>query len=292
MSDYQTIEGVDGITPVGAILSMGRKGTEGRRGVVERDRFHLVAPRAVNDVRPHLAAFTRFNTAVPEARQSVLGNLVFARREECFQYSLRNFVAPGGRRHPDRRPFCVGDGTQATRWMGTVEEPDNFQTIRCPNDRCEFRQGTPAACKPWMRFRFRLRWPETAKPEWRGMPRLLAQFESTSWNTVKLFVGLFDYVEQMAKDIGIVPIFFGLPVVLSLTFQTKPSKQQKFPVVVPNLDDVDPIEWFTKQQTLLAQLRDREQITLAQSEVPERPMLIHQAYEELEMPGPLSQQEE
>lgn len=288
MSDYRSIDGLDGIAPVGAILTMGRKG-DNRRGVVEKDRFHLVQPKAVNDIRPHIAAFNRFNIAKPEARQTVLGNLVFGRREESFQYSLRNFVAPGNRRHPNRRPFCVGDGKVATRWVGGLEDPDDFREIVCPHDRCEFRQSKPAACKPFMWLRFRIRWPPG---QWEHLPRMLVQFESSAWNTTKRFVGLFDHIDSIFSDLGIAPVLFGLPIALTLTFQTRPTEKTRFPVVVPTLDGVDPIDWFTLQQKKLEMLRAREQITLAQTEDVEKPMLIHQAYEDLSMPGPQSKGED
>ena len=280
------IVGVEGTAPIGAVLSAGRK-KEGGRGVIERDRFHLVAPKAVNDIRPYIEAFAKFNTLGPEKRRTVYGNLVYARESECYGFRLRNYVAPAGKRHPNRRPFCEGDGERAVRWGGSVDEPDEFYDIKCPNDRCEFRQTKPASCKPWMWFRFRIRWPQTSAP----LPTMLVQYESTSWHTTNRFVGMFKYLEGVAKDLGVAPVLFGLPVVLTMTEQTKPSDKSRFPVVVPTVE-MDPIDFFTKQQERLRMLRDEGSVTLrALPESSEAPLLVHHAMEDVSVPGPLSKEE-
>lgn len=284
MSAPSGIVGLEGVAPVGAVLSVGRK-KEGGRGVVERDRFHLVAPRAVNDVRPYLPQFQRFNTASAGARSTVLGNLIYARESETFGYRLRNYVAPGNKRHPNRRPFCEGDGHMAVRWMGGLQDPDDFRVIKCPHDRCEFRQTKPAACKPWMWFRFRIRWPAA----WEGsMPTPLVQYESASWYTSSRFIGLLEYIKGVAADLNIEPVLFGLPITLTLTEQTKPSAQTRFPVVVPSIE-VDPIEWFSRQQERLRLLAAEGTVTLrALPEASEAPLLVHQEFEDVSVPGPLS----
>lgn len=243
------IEGLKGREPVGCSVTVGTK-APGAGFPIQKDRFHIVSRRQNPDgVKPHLSAFEGFHNAAPEYRRTLLGNIVHATRAQCFEYHLKNQVGPNGA-HPDMRPFCVGNGRQAERWLG--KEPDNFKVIECPHDQCEFRtapaQGKPIPCKPWMRFYFRLRWRKGA------MPEMLAQFTSASWHTTRNFVGLFDYVERSARQLGLEDFsLFGFPMVLALTEQTKASSKARFPVVEVT-PEIDPVTFFMEQRQKLREL--------------------------------------
>jgi len=244
------ISGTTGREPVGVVLSCGVK-KAGGGFPIEKDRFHLVVPREDNGVRPHHPAFSAFNAADPGKRQLVRGNLVHATKADCYEGYLRAQTGPKAiGMHPNRRPFCTGDGVHALRWMG--DGPDNFAEIKCANERCEYRLSTPPGCKPFTRLLFRLRWPD-GNP----LPSMLCKFTSGGWYTYSNVLGFFDYLEETARQIGIQsPSLFGFPFTLALTQQTKPSQKTRFPVVVI-APEADPVEFFARQSEQIAQLRGR-----------------------------------
>jgi hypothetical protein len=242
------ISGTTGREPVGVVLSCGVKKAGGGYPV-EKDRFHLVVPREDNGVRPHHPAFAAFNAAATGKRQLVRGNLVHGTKGECWEGYLRAQTGPKSvGMHPNRRPFCQGDGVRAERWSG--EEPDDYMAIQCPNERCEYRLTTPPACKPFSRLLFRLRWPD-GNP----LPSMLCKYTSGGWYTYSNLLGFFDYLENSAKQIGLEQYsLFGFPFSLALTQQTKPAAKTRFPVVVI-APEADPVEFFARQSEQLSQLR-------------------------------------
>ena len=246
MSDHEGIDGLDGREPVGAALTIGVK--HGAKGFpTETDRFHIVAPREEDGRRPHLAAFAQFNSADPDKRKLIRGNLVHARRAECFEHHLKAQTGPKKLgMHPQRRPFCVGDGLRATRWMG---DGDNFSDIKCPHDKCEYRLTEPASCKPWARLLFQLRWPD-GNP----LPTPLVKLTTGSWNTVRNLVGFFDHVEGAAGQLGLDDYsLWGMPFTLTLTRQTNAQKKRSFPVIAVS-PDMAPVEFFASQRETLRAL--------------------------------------
>lgn len=241
------IAGTEGRQPVGVVLSAGIK-KAGGGFPVEKEHYHLVVPREDNGTRPHHPAFAAFNSAPSEKRRMVRGNLVHATKGECFEGYLRNQASKQLGMHPNRRPYCQGDGVHAIRWMG--DEPDNYVDIKCPNEQCEYRLTTPAACKPFSRLLFRLRWPE-GNP----LPPMLCKYTSGGWYTYTNLLGFFEYLDRTAREIGLVHYsLFGFPFTMTLTQQTKPSAKTRFPVTVIT-PEADPVEFFARQS---------EQIKLAQ----------------------------
>ena len=248
MQRFNGIKDIRGTIPIVAALTMGRKAPSGQRGVVERDRFHLAMPQTTNNERPLHPAFASFNQAPPEYRREVWGHLAHATHADIFEHYLLNYIPPGMRRHPDRIPFCKGDGVRAMRWGGDPQRPRDFQEIACPNRDCEFRQPGNASCKPKMQFLFRLHWPE--RGPWATMPRELVKFESSAWGTVSAFVGLFEHIDQSALQFAhrfaTMPSLFGMPIKLTMSEETRASSRSKYYVVTPTLA-IDSIEWFTRQ---------------------------------------------
>lgn len=253
---HQGIANLDGREPVGAVLSIGVK--DSQKGFpTETDRFHLVNPRENGGVRALHISFHQYNTAPAEKRKVIHGNIVHGTREECFEFYLKAQVI--SKAHPNRMPCCVGDGEKATRWMGGT--PDNFKTIECPHDKCEFRQTKPPLCKPFMRFIFRLRWDKSNG--FAGIPELLVKFTSGAWSTTSNMKGFFEYIEKTAKELGMQQYtLFGFPFMMTLAYQTKPSDKSRFPVVTIT-PEADPVSFFMKQRENIRLLNSPASVPIA-----------------------------
>lgn len=221
------IDGLEGREPIGACLTVGTKGPKGNP--IDRGKFYVKSPDMAGDgARPPHPAFRAFNENEGVFRQRVAGVLVHSAWPECFEFGLRAQVLPKHPTHPRKVPACVGDGVRAVRYAGTGEDGSHdFREIACPHDACEFRQGDPKPCKPWMRFLFRPIWPGEGK-----LPTPLMKFTSQSWNTVRNFVGFRDYVESQARSLGVTDwTWYGVTFEMTLTEKSDPSKKSRFPVV-------------------------------------------------------------
>lgn len=268
------IAGTEGREPVGVVLSAGiKKGGSGFP--IEKEHYHLVQPREDNGSRPHHPAFAAFNHAPSEKRRTIRGNLVHATREECFEGYLRNQTSKQLGMHPNRMPYCQGDGVHAVRWMG--EGADNFADIKCPNEQCEYRLTTPPACKPFSRILFRLRWPE-GNP----LPAMLCKYTSGGWYTYSNLLGFFEYLERTAAEIGLERYsLFGFPFTLTLTQQTKPSAKTRFPVTVIT-PEADPVEFFARQSE---QLKLARATTYEALEDQREPAIEYEDVKSINVPG-------
>ena len=244
---YDGIEGLQPRLPLGAALTIGVKGPSG--APTQTDRFHFVSPHDAMEgkfrVRPLLPQFAAFNSADASKRQMIRGNLIHSKREECFAYHLRAQQL-GGKwpNHPQKRPACTGDGHKATRFYG--ETPEDFREIECPNELCEFRQGTTKACKPFAQLLFRPRWPE-GNP----LPTPLTKLTTGSWYSTAALLGFFAYLDEQASQLGLTAYsLYGLPFTLQLTFKSKPQAQQRFPVLALS-PEVDIVAFFLAQREQL-----------------------------------------
>ena len=252
LNNPQGIKGLEGREPVGAAVTIGVK--HAQRGFpTETDRWHVVNPREESGIRHLHPGFTSFNQAPPEKRKVLRGNIIHASASECFEYQLKAQVLTKG--HPDKKPACVGDGVNARRWAGPG--PDDFIDIKCPNERCEYRQTEPPKCKPFARFLFRLRWQDGI-----ALPTPLSKFTTGSWNTVANLKGFFDHIEKTANQLGLEQYtLFGFPFVLTLQYQTKASAKSRFPVVHISPEE-DPVTFFMRQRKNIAQLQSEHIIAL------------------------------
>ena len=250
MSAAPSIQGIAGLAgnePIGAAVTIGVK-DKARGFPTERDRFHIVeVNQDAEGRRPHHRAFAFFNQLPPEKRRLLRGNLVHANRAECFEHHLKAQVGKGAA-HPQKRPFCIGNGVTAVRWMGGA--PDNFKDIECPHDRCEYRvaQGNkPSPCKPWMRLVFRLTWDDATQAALAAkghpaLPSMTVKFTSGSWNTTRAVLGFFEQFERTAASLGIPGAkLFGLPFTMQLSEKTNSERQSRFPVVSlsPSMDLIE-----------------------------------------------------
>lgn len=262
LAEYRGIEGVTGREPVGAVLTIGKKQASGGIDPTTTDRFWLVMPTMGSDGRrPEHPEFATYNKAKPEHRQTIHGHLVHGEEGDCWHYNLKAQVLPGYPAHPDKRPACVGDGENATRYdpegkHGPVTE-DGFREIVCPNEACEFRQGKGAKpCKPFGRLYFRTRWKTDALPE------TLVKWTTGSWNSVRNLIGFFDHVREQATALGLESYsLYGLPFVLTLSRKTKPSERQAFPVV-SIAPECDLVAFFLQQRAQLRELGGPPEIKL------------------------------
>jgi len=241
--------------PIGAILSIGKKSARGFPH--ETDRFHIVSTmQDANKVRQPHPAFNSFNAAPPEKRKVIRGNLIHATRDDCFEYYLKAQTL-GGKQHPNKQPMCTGNGTTALRYADNQNDPNQFNEIVCPGDKCEFRVGDKPMCKPFSRLLFRLRWLDGV-----AFPTPLTKFSTGSWNTCANLVGFFEYIENVTKHLGIKEYsLFGFPFMMVLSKKTNPAKKTSFPVVTIT-PEADPVQFFTLQAQNFEQLSGSSSMAL------------------------------
>jgi len=172
----------------------------------------------------------------------------------------------GQKNAPKQGASLPGDGLRATRWVGPGA--NDFKEMACLHDLCEYRTCKPPKCSPAMRVLFRIRWSDESI-----MPGALVKFTSKSWRTTGNFYGetkekqpdgsisikksgFFGYIDEVASKLGIKNYsLFGYPFVMTLTEQTKPSENSRFPVTVIS-PEVDPIEFFARQREKIKQISD------------------------------------
>lgn len=243
---YEGIEGLDGRDPIGAALTIGRKGSSG--APTETDRFFFVQPvdTKVGDqrVRPLHPSFSAYNEADAKLRQSLKCNLVHERREDCFEHYLRaQVLSSKWPAHPQKRAACTGDGTKATRFFGFKEDKsEDWREIDSCGETCEFRIGDRKLCKPFARLLFRPRF-DSGK-----FPSLLTKLTSGSWHSVSAMLGFFQFIDDLARGLGMQSYsLIGLPFVITLSTKTKPQAAQRFPVMSFSIDG-DPVAFFLAQR--------------------------------------------
>lgn len=253
MNKHKGIKGLEGREPIGACVTIGRK-DKARGFPTDTDRWWITNPREESGTRHLHPGFAVFNELPTEKRKVIRGNIVHATQDECFEHHLKAQVISKPA-HPDKRPMCTGNGVKATRWVGPG--PDDFMEIKCLGPRCEYSQGKPSPCKPFARLLFRLRWPD-------GNPLStpVVKFTTGAWSTTANLVGFFDQIKKAAHQLGIKDYtLFGLPFLLTLQYQTKPSANSRFPVVYAS-PEMDPVSFFMQQRANIAQLQHEEIIAL------------------------------
>ena len=224
------IEGIEGREPVLARLNIGERDNRGiPRNFVGNDLvgFTFMVPHAAKDggkwhADPH-PKFGFFNHAEPRSkRYSVQGVLVHATQDDCFEYQLKAQKISGLK--SGNKAACIGDGVSAQRWD---DGSGDYLKIQCPHEKCQYRLTDPAACKPWMRLLFQVRWPGRD-----DLPTGLIKLVSQSWNTIANAKGFFERIETSAKLLGLSDYrLFGLPFTLTLVKHTSEQKKSRFPVV-------------------------------------------------------------
>jgi len=209
---FSGIKGLVGREPVGAILRVGRKGSDGYP--VDRNRFFIAKTTQDKGGRkPMHPAFSTFNNrGSAEACSTVRLAIMHGTPDQCFEAYLRCHKKPnvsnrGGKAEnpPNQMPWCTGDGMVATRWDG-----ETFVDQHCLNEQCPLRQpgsghrGQGRACKPHTRLLAQLIWGSKAVDtdsdtgEIKPFPTTLIRFTSNSWNTASNLKGYFGWWDQQA----------------------------------------------------------------------------------------------
>lgn len=322
--DFRARLGVPSIGHDDVVISRGRVLADSR-APIGKDRFWLVGEAAGagrDDRRPLLARYALYN-ADPQLNEDGTGRKVkddhgkwvwaasteqieevrVRRRElhgtlraarwvsaddeepSVVRHSLVNYRPDGEPVAPQSRPWCSSrDALTAERWTG-----QEWVTIPCPGDRCEWRQerrnakGYPVTpCVRKLVFWMDLRWPEgpcptcagtgirrgrecaackgTGRFSW-GLPPGTARLEtagSFSFATAKVLGFYDDFVAQWRAvgriagvDVG-EPDFYGLPVRLELRRETVQARRAE--VWVPMLS-LDLPEGWTLQGWMLERVR-------------------------------------
>ncbi len=248
--------------PIGAALSIGRKGPNG--APIDKDRFFIVRP--VADARgkdgrrdPH-PLYTTFNQLAPEGpaakahnemRATVRGVLVHADHLDAWTESL---VADKiqGHLHPTGGPSCKGDGSRAMRWSTEIGD---YGHLPCPDTKCRFRQPTQGqngrpqrpACHPHAKLIFQLRMKSAS---------LLCKFTSNAWETSESIKGFFDFIHQQAALMGVDRVnHYGLPFALTLAQRTGQGSRYSVVHMSPDFgEDRTLQEWLGAQSVARRQL--------------------------------------
>jgi hypothetical protein len=246
---YTEIAGVEGREPVGAVLSVGTR-KSATAAPSDRDRFFLKLPKIDGTkTRPDHPSFVAFNTAPPEKRRVVQAVVVHAQREQWCTSGLMHYAVKGDPT-PNARPWCTGDGERATRWDRKAGE---YRDIVCPHERCEYRQGQSAACKPVLRVLFQPVWAPGSP-----LPTPLCELDSHSWHSTSNMAGMIRHVEEQARHLGVPDgwSWYGFRFSIHLTEQTSRERQSRFPVLrfTPEI---------SVQSFLLAQAESRDKLAAA-----------------------------
>lgn len=225
---YTEIAGVEGREPIGAVLTIGTR-KSATSAPTDRDRFYFKLPRVDSSkTRPDHPSFAPYNAAPPERRKVINAVVVHATLAGWCTSSLIHYSQKGDPT-PNARPWCIGDGARATRWDRKSSE---YRDIPCPNERCEYRLGTSAACKPILRVLLQPTWPASA--DGRSLPSPLTELDSHSWHSTSNMVGMIRHVQEQARQLGIEDgawSWYGFPFAIQLTEQTSREKQSRFPVL-------------------------------------------------------------
>ena len=228
------IIGVTGSEPIGAALTIGRKGDRGFP--VQKDRFHIMEPHEGADRRraPH-TAFGWYNAAAPERRRMIRGTIEQASWDRCLEQrnaahrpnpAVLQGPAP---KIPNRRPWCTGDGATASRYL---DRKQAWCEIACPGAGCAHRVKSgkrPADCKPTTRFLFRLSFSAAVMARYQP-PSPVVIYRSGGWHTYRALLGLRESLDRAADAMGI-PGYSPMGYSFTLYLSEKTAEGQRFPVI-------------------------------------------------------------
>lgn len=302
MLQHHGIAGLHGRESIGAVLSIGRKETFGKKGNTEK--FYIVNPREYEGKRELHPSFKAFNEAPDDFRKVIYGNIMHARRTDCYWYNLS--LHTHGKMHPNRKYFCVGDGLRATRWVGPG--PDDFKEIECPNDKCEFRLCNPKKCRPKSSWVFRLRWEGYWKDK--NLPTPVIRFDNQSWNSCANIYGeqeitrpdgtkfifrggFFGQIEMAAEQMGIKDYsLFSYPFMMTLTRETKKINgvTWNYPVVTVTAE-MDPISFFLQQRQNIKQIAAPMPVITIAAEIEEEPSVMYDHPVQVSIPAQIGKSE-
>ena len=259
------------IEPVGATITVGRKGPNGNP--IDKDRYFLQSARADGSGRegrryfhPDFASFNKVyqGEGGPEKtehnlpRRTIRGVIVHSRQEDCHERRLQAYMLPdmpaADKQLLGRRPACGGNGTIAMRWNSKEKCHTQIDcTPACPYLRRPERGQPP--CTVFSRLFFQLRWAPVKDASGvlapSPLPTPLVQYSSKGWETSDTIEGMFNHVRQQAQELGVSNVdFYGLP--FRMTLEDRTSSGSRFQVSTFTLD-------FDGGRTLQAWLLEKAQ---------------------------------
>jgi hypothetical protein len=251
-----SIEGVTGVEPVGAALTIGIKGDRGFP--TEKDRFHIMEPREGSDGKRGVhPSFTWWAQAPPEMRRLVRGILV-GPWDRMLRQSYRAQVLPGKPQHPGKRPACVGDGRTAERFDGQ-KGPADFRAMPCPGEACPFRKRgvdprngkeTREPCTPSTLFLFRIGFTDAVTQRYQP-PTPVVRFASNAWRTYRAILGLRESLDRAAEQLGLPMDYDPTGFRFSLLLTEAKGAGTKYPTVVVSPDE-SAVDFLLGRQRLLS----------------------------------------
>jgi hypothetical protein len=251
-----SIEGVTGVEPVGAALTIGIKGDRGFP--TEKDRFHIMEPREGSDGKRGVhPSFTWWAQAPPEMRRLVRGILV-GPWDRMLRQSYRAQVLPGKPQHPGKRPACVGDGRTAERFDGQ-KGPADFRSMPCPGEACPYRKRgvdprngkeTREPCTPSTLFLFRIGFTDAVTQRYQP-PTPVVRFASNAWRTYRAILGLRESLDRAAEQLGLPMDYDPTGFRFSLLLTEAKGAGTKYPTVVVSPDE-SAVDFLLGRQRLLS----------------------------------------
>jgi hypothetical protein len=168
---------------------------------------------------------------------------------EAYEKFLGAYKGPPGKAQPPSGWWCQGDASKAKRWID-----GKWCSISCPHRLCEYSldgsgsKGVGTWCKPHLSLVAQLDWDG----DWDGLPRLIFQWDSQSWNNVANLDGMFGEINGLAEHMGYqqgkFPII-GLAFVAHLKERVKAAKGRRFPEVSFSTEG-DRMAWMGKNHQL------------------------------------------
>ncbi len=265
MSNRDDIRGVDGLKgrePIGCVVSVGRKSEKGHP--TDNNRFYImeykpskkIGGRPARNFHPRYAKFNDSND-----NTTIWGNLIHRNENDAFHYSLLAYKSPDTKNHPDGKPFCVGDGKKAKRWIENEDGELELTDIVCGNQLCKYQSEWKGSkpCSPRSRLIFQLRWGQNS-----NLPCLIAMWNTKAWSSTQNIIGMFDHAREAYKSlresygVQLEDDFMGIPFQMQLGKATKPSRNQSYPVVTFSIDG-SLIQHTMKRLESLQQMRSFSQ---------------------------------
>ena len=165
--------------------------------------------------------------------------------------------------------------------MRIDDDTNDFVEMQCLGNRCEFAQGQPPPCRPWMRVVFLL----THWGNGQSLPGVLAKFTSGGWQTYQNFLGFFEQIQTAAQQIGIEnPNLTGYPLTLHHLYKTKPEKRIKYQVieVYPRKS---PYEFLAEQTKLIKSIRSEYgELEAITDQTQQQPQVVFEDQKSIEWP--------
>lgn len=240
--------------PYAAVLTCGRKLAGGGMEAGSTSRFWIGTPVGADrkTARPLHPGFRRFNESSEgkaSARAYLRCLLIHSDLDDARQIARKLYRGPANDRrvtNPQHQgPWCMGDGSTATRWDG-----EDYGEIDCPGEDCPFAQGA-TGCKVETRLLLMPRWDGTPFADC-GMTQVPMLYASKGRRMKDSLEGLFRHVRAMAAGFDTsIESWFGLPFTMTLGIKRTANGAYTDVAFSP---DGDLVDWMRSRRATVAQL--------------------------------------